>query len=184
MAIVAGISTMAFAQEKKDNCCATENKTCKVDSTKCKDECKSKEFRKGKGKKHGNRHHDGQDFKGLNLTDAQRQQIKDLNKAHKEKMVELNKAHKDAIKAILTPEQAAKLETKKGEKAKKIKEGTIRYDAATEAKLKELSTELQQKKEAIKRTRIAPAMMEKKIQELNEEYAKKRSEVVENSLKK
>lgn len=185
--IAAGISAMAFAQEnKKENCCNAKKEICAVDSAKCCKDADRKDcenIKVKKGKRHG-KNHEAQCFKDLNLTNDQKTKLQDLRKAHHEKMVELNKSHFEDMRSILTPEQIVKLDAKKSKHKGMIKEGTIRYDAKTEAKLKELSTELQQKRDAIKRTRIAPAMMEKKLQDLNEEYAKKRSEVVEQSLKK
>lgn len=191
LAFITGLSTMVLAQEKKDACCTADKTVCKVDSAKCCKDGDKKEMKKNRKNKDfakkGKGHHRGEDFmfKNLNLTDAQKTKVKELKKEHRQKMIDLRKSQVEEMKSVLTPEQLAKFEASKKEHMKKSKkEGTVRFDAATEAKLKELNTELKQKKAAIKKTRIAPAAMEQKLKELNEEYAKKRAEVVEQSLKK
>lgn len=191
LAIITGLSTVVLAQEKKDACCTADKTVCKVDSAKyCKDGDKKEMKRNRKNKdfaKKGKDHHSGENFmfKNLDLTDAQKTKMKELKKEHNLKMIELRKSQFEEMKSVLTPEQIAKFEASKKERIEKSKKvGTVRFDAATQAKLKELSTELKQKREAIKKTKIAPAAMEQKLKDLNEEYAKKRAEVVEQSMKK
>ena len=191
LAFVTGLSTMAFAQEKKDSCCVSDKAISKVEKVRHGKDADRKDIKK-KHKKHdskriGKQNHRGDDamFKNLNLTDAQKTKIKELRKEHRDKMVELKKSQFEEMKSVLTPDQITKLETSKKDRVKKGRmEGTVRHDAATEAKIKELNAELKGKREAIKKTKLAPDAMKQKLKDLNEEYAKKRAEVVEQSIKK
>lgn len=196
LAIITGLSATAFAQAQKGDCCKSKAKICKMDSTICNKDsdkrcCKNaKKINKKHSKKHDiqrrseQRHGEGI-FKDLNLTDAQKEKLKDLRKEHQAKTMEQRKSQMEEMRAVLTPEQIAKLDSLKKVQSRKDRPvGTVKFDEATEAKIKTLNNELKEKREAIKKTKVAPEVKKKKLNELNEEYSKKRSEIVEQSLSK
>lgn len=67
--------------------------------------------------------------KGLNLTDAQKEQIKNLNKDFRDKSQKLRKEHKETIAKILTPEQQKQLKKQGKDNPRKFKRSDRRASA-------------------------------------------------------
>ena len=94
-----------------------------------------------------NRHHRGEPFKNLNLTEDQKAQFQALNEEHRTQMAELRKNdnitvkewnskkealqkdHREKIQTLLTPEQRTQLEKEKLERKAKMEERSkVRMD--------------------------------------------------------
>ena len=93
------------------------------------------------------RHHRGETFKNLNLTQDQKVQFQSLNEEHRKQMAELRKNdnitvkewnskkdalqkdHREKIQTLLTPEQRTQLEKEKLERKAKMEERSkVRMD--------------------------------------------------------
>jgi Spy/CpxP family protein refolding chaperone len=86
------------------------------------------------------RHHHGEVFKNLNLTEEQKTKFKALNEEHRKQMAELKKNdqitvkewrakrealkkdHREKIQSLLTPEQKSQLEKSRQERRAKMQE--------------------------------------------------------------
>ena len=122
---------------------------------------------KGKGVKNNRQCDDcGSISKHLNLTDAQKEQIKQIRKNYDDKERALKNERKNEITKVYTPEQQAKLKQVQTEKfAQKNK---ITIEGAT--KLMALNEGFKKEKQAITLSRIAPDAQKAKLKELSEKH--------------
>lgn len=140
-------------------------------------------------------------FSYLNLTDEQKEKLKDINKDYAGKFKALNEEKHKSIESLLTPEQKVKFEEAiKNREAKVNRQDSLRHkmdrkhnsshnkmmknlpeDVAE--KLKALDENFEKEKETIKLTRIAPAMQDRRIKEAAEKYRKERQELLKDYCK-
>lgn len=110
--------------------------------------------------------------KHLNLTDAQKEQIKSINKSYADKEKELKEQRKADVMKVYTPEQQAKLKQVQLEKL--AQRNKITLEGA--AKLQALKDGFKKESQAISMSRIAPDAQKSKLKDLSEKH---RSEIKE-----
>lgn len=126
-------------------------------------------------------------FENLNLTDAQKDQIKSLREKFAIERRESATKHKNEMMKVLTPEQQKQLETNRSKFVNKSKErketmGRMKkLDEADKTKLKELRTNYIKQKEAIENSRIAPDMQKQKLQILKENFEKDKRVILDSA---
>jgi len=104
--------------------------------------------------------------KHLDLTDAQKEQIKSINKDYANKEKELKEQRKNDVAKIYTPEQQSKLKQVQTEKIAQRNKVTV--EGAT--KLMASKDSFQKEKRAITMSRIAPDAQKSKLQELEKKH--------------
>lgn len=111
----------------------------------------------------------------LNLSDAQKAQIKELKKTHIARSHELKAQQRAEVLNILTPEQQAQL------KQNKIERFAKRNKITTEGaeKIQALRENFKAEKSAVERSRIAPEAQQQKIKILSEKFAADRKKIIE-----
>jgi len=127
-----------------------------------------------------NRHHRGEAFKNLNLTQDQKVQFKSLNEEHRKQMAELRKndnitvkewnSKKDAlqkdyrekIQTLLTPEQKTQLEKEKLERKAKM-------DERSKARMDKMKTDLGLSDEQLVKLKSERAAMQEKMKAIRED---------------
>lgn len=127
-------------------------------------------------------------MKDLNLTDDQKQKIKEMNKDFREKSQALAKEHRDELNKIYTPDQQAKLKELRGDFYHKHrpfhghrKDLMANLDEASKEKLKTLREDFDKQKKAVELSRIAPQMQKQRIDELRQNFRKERAEIIKNA---
>ncbi len=157
-----------------------------------------KKDKAGKGEmhsKHG-KHHGAEFAKELNLTDAQKEQIKAINKEYKGKEESAREEKKAKMEAVLTAEQKAKLAEIKEEKKSEAKDkGEKRYEEmkkdlnltdAQGQQLKALNEDFRNKAKAIKEnTSLTKEQKKEQLKALNEQrLAKMKTILTAEQIKK
>lgn len=115
-------------------------------------------------------------MKDLNLTDQQKEKMKSLNHEYKNKSKELADKRRDDMMAILTPEQQTKMKEKRTEMV--AKRAGVNKEGA--GKLQALRETFEKEKGAVERSRIAPDMQKKKIDELADKYKAERKQIIKD----
>ena len=142
--------------------------------------------------------------KELNLSSAQQESLKSLNKEFKEKSEtlrkqqrELAKNHRESFNNILTPEQQSKLKEFRGNKEKirskadrnkqkgkfahkgnKGKKNHFKLDENSRNELKALKDSFQKQKDSILDSRIAPEEQTKQIKAAKQKFREDRHEII------
>lgn len=129
-------------------------------------------------------------FKGIDLTEAQRAQIKALNEDFRNQTNSLNQQHREAIAKVLTAEQQAQLKAKtenvrKANKNSKYGKDRIKanLDAASVAKLESLKSDYLKEKKAIEVSRVAPEEQKRRLDELQKKYREERMKIHKEATK-
>lgn len=129
-------------------------------------------------------------MKELNLTDEQKQKIKDINDDFMGKKKDLAQQHRDALNNIYTPEQQEKLkEIRKNSQIKhrptfNMKRGhELNLDEASKTKLKTLKEALDKEVKAVELSRIAPDAQKQKIKDLRDNYRKEKHQIIMDARK-
>lgn len=139
---------------------------------------KGRAFKKEKPNRDKMRAHQGMDkkrnvgqnrenmMKHVDLTDAQKQQMKSIREKYADKQKELRTAQKNEITSVLTTQQQAKLKQVQTEKIAQHHKITV--EGAN--KLMALNENFAKEKQAIKMSRIAPDAQKDKIKTATEKY--------------
>jgi len=158
----------------------------------------------------GGRNH----MKDLNLSEDQKTKMQSLKKdfrskmqalkddssltkeARAEKRKELAQSHKSEMQSLLTPEQQSKWKDWKDKfrrdykhngkfsGKKGHKDGRMKFDSATTAKLETLRKDFQKQKQAVELSRIAPDAQKERIKDLREKYRTDRKNIINEARQK
>ncbi|MBK5722993.1 hypothetical protein JGH11_19165 [Dysgonomonas sp. Marseille-P4677] len=128
--------------------------------------------------------------KDLNLTDDQKQKIKELNQDFRTKSRELAKAHREELNKVYTPEQQEKLKEFRKSLSQNNKfshhnrRGMMpKLDEASKEKIKALKENFEKEKKAIELSRIAPDAQKQKIVDLRQNFRKERQQIIKDARK-
>lgn len=166
------------------------NKKGKMDKKRIEGKDKEKNFIDGKRGPHKDRM-DRREARenDLNLTDDQKDKIKEINDEFKSKSEELRTKHHEALNNVYTPEQQQKLKERKEafhkdhKFDKNKKRDRQRLDEASKNKLKTLKENFDKEKKAVKLSRIAPDAQKKKIADLREKFDQEKHQIILDSKK-
>ncbi len=145
---------------------------------------KKNEPRKGEMAK---RHNPAKD---LNLTDAQKDQIKSLREEYKAKSKDLAQQHRESMDKVYTPEQRAKIddmrknfnkEHKFSSHGKRGHRGDIKLDEASKLKLKDLKENYLKERKAVEMSRIAPDAQKQKLKDLSTKYREDKRQIIKEA---
>lgn len=133
----------------------------------------------------------------LNLTEDQRNKMKELRQSYKADSDKLRASHNESVKAILTPEQREKWDNnqkRRGEMRKHHAHNKgmqkshhmrghrdMKFDEATTEKLKALISNLKNDRKAIRDSELSRDEKNTKIRELNKQYRQQRSDIVKQA---
>lgn len=149
----------------------------------------------GESRQGGRRNDEGAKWmKELNLTSEQSQKMDLLNADFRTKQQALHEQHRADVKAILTAQQQAKMDELRQNKGKqwagkgKDKQQhagkKMNFDEATQAKLKALKEDYTAQRDAVDRSRIAPAAQQEKKKELSNKFRAERKQIIADAKTK
>lgn len=146
--------------------------------------------------------HRGDSFlKGLNLTDDQKAKVKALNEEYAKKSKALRDERRSQFESILTADQKAKLAEVRKDKPNRpnkmmqhrppmqgqktcCKAGKQELPQEVKLKLEELEANFVKERQTIRNTRIAPAMQDKKIEDLRKKYKEDKRAILKEVFQK